>query len=466
MNTLTKYAISLHRSVVIQRAADLWFLIFLVYVLIIPAGRNVVLIPLLGLTTALGFARAAARAVAGESLLDERAIVLLAAAAGAVPVAIGVIADTPGWADVAVPLVGGPIAWFGMLQGPSSWALRRILTPVAIATLVISAMVLMLLLGIGESFISAFQPRANGSTNLGLRVNLTGASTLIGTVPLLGIAAFDSTKHRIAVPHVMLIRVSFVAGFVAAVISGRQGIVGAVALAPVLLAGVAVAGFRQAPTSKAALLKVGAASIAVVALAIPIVSVIGGDPTRVVTDLTSAVILSEESENARVRRGSTTRTRQAASLLDGFRQSPLVGQGAGAVSPEFHLWRNFEIGEEFGFTPRPWRAELHYHLLLFEGGLLTAAGYAATVGVAVVVVRRRYPQFDDRDRLLVRATLVSAGAILLATAYNPIVRGVSQQLYLYLPLFVVASASVPSSTAASSKNPLAQPRALAGSQEL
>ena len=442
-----KLALFLDTSVPVRRAANVWFLLVIAYLTFTPAGRNQLLIPILAVSAGVGVSRMLVRVILRDPAPEALRLILLPAAAGLVPVILGLVFGTPGWSDVAVPLVAAPIAWFFIAHGADDWAVRRIPAAIAVGTILLSSMIFMLVTGVGDSFVKALYPRSFGVRDVGVtRVSVTGASSLIWSVPLLAASVFESNRRDIRLPYRHLLLAGLLFGVVGALLSGRQGVAGALLLTPILLFALAPAGFRysrtlQAPP-KAIALRLGA-PIAVLVIALGVAAVVGVSPSRVPADVLDAVGLGQDSQNGRVRAGSGVRSRQAASFIAGWQESPIYGKGAGAVSPEFYTWRGYEIGDEFVSTARPWRAEMHYHLLLFESGLVGILAYIATIFTVLSVLRSRYRELPDARRLLIRAALVSATVVTFATAYNPLVRALGGQLPLYLPMIFVAASTIP-----------------------
>ncbi len=100
----------------------------------------------------------------------------------------------------------------------------------------------------------------------------------------------------------------------------------------------------------------------------------------------------------------TERTMQIGYLLEGFRNKPLLGNGAGAVIK--------------GFTrseTTPWSFEMTYHALLFQSGLAGALLFILSLSMLIKLIREiRYD-----DRAVFRGCLVTLFLALIANATNP-----------------------------------------------
>ena len=181
-----------------------------------------------------------------------------------------------------------------------------------------------------------------------------------------------------------------------------------------------------------------AAQWAVIALVTGIIaifsaSLLGRSIEQLALNLLSSVGLVEPTET-RIANAFGTRSRQHASLLAGWLESPIWGNGSGAVRPDFAEWRVHRTR----VAERPWRAELQYHLLLFEGGLIALGLYFAAFRRTARSLRSRAAIIPALDGAVVRSLAVGALALLITTASNPYVRGVGQQWVLFAPIGLAA----------------------------
>lgn len=418
--------------------ANIWMLLLMGWIFIVPIGRHHILMPLLALSAAAGALRMLA---ADWEQIEVRSLMLFMAVAGATPALVGLFESTPGLVDVAVPLVGGPIAWFAISGLAGRWFAHRLPMYAAIATIVLTVWLVLLVLGIGRSFLQTLDPTAYGTLQGGAsRANYIGSTTLIATVPMLATVLYDRFRSGVPVRRAALLTLGLVGGMFGALVSGRQAVIGAVALIPLILGMIHLLGFRaDRIATRAWTRRDGAIGGLALAVAAGAAWILGLRPRRLAGDFLDALGIGGEAESSRIGFSADVRSRQSASLLDGFRENLWVGRGAGAVSPEFHTWRGFELGSEFTQPPRPWRAELSYHLLLFEGGLLALAAYAIAAAVAIFALRQVYRTLGASDKTLLRASIAASLAMAIATAADPLVRSVGQQWPIYLPAIIAGA---------------------------
>ena len=421
-------------------ARNLWLFGVLAVIIVVPAGRFHVLGPMLGLSVVLG-----AITMPGDMRLGRfdslRLLTLGFAGVALVPVVIGVLRSNPGWRDVGIALIAGPVAWFFIGNLADRWLVERLPTAISVGTVVVTAAMFMLLSGFGRDFVRAITPFAFGSLASGTaRVSFSGTSSLIATVPFLATVVWDSFRYRLQLRHRPLLLVGFGLGLMAVLISGRQGVIGAVALTPMLIWLTGRVGFAQLGTPNPRNMRQAMTlMVAGVSVAIAVVMLLGLNPLRLPQDLLASVGVMENRGNIRIERTTGVRSAQAQSLLREWGERPLIGHGAGAVTEDFFTWRGYEIGTEFTDTPRPWRAELSYHLLLFEAGLLGIALYLGAVVIAFRQLRRRFVSVPDATaRMMARAAIVASVALAISTAANPLARTIGLQWAFVLPVIVLA----------------------------
>jgi hypothetical protein len=422
------------------------------YLVVFPAGNNRVLLPMLAFCSIWGFHRFLSRPAPA---LDPRTLILAFAAPGAWIVALGLIRSTPGWADVAVPLVGGPICWFLISQLFERDDYGRIIASLAIGTIIVSLAALLLAVGIEVPIVVSQSGTAYARVSSGFgRVNLTGLTSLIATVPILALHAArsrlrpgvrsdragtrrltsnDSHSNAPSIPtqalsgdHHRLTIVAIGASLAALLVAGRQGLVAVVLLIP--LAGrmaLSLAQVRTFPVRR--LLRV---AIPLLLLAAPLATFVGVDLGTVPSRLTYSLGLSEEEVNAATRSGRLTRDVQSSSYWLEIERNPVLGYGGGAVNER----RNSE--ERRTASAFPWRAELQYHLLAYEGGVVAILAY---ILVTLAVMGRVRIACRNSHQPCVEFGSMACAAIILAivTASNPYVRGVGQQWALFLPMAVL-----------------------------
>lgn len=406
----------------------------ILYLGIAPAGRHDILIPLLAVFVALGGIRWLARGAFRAK--NTPSAILLFAAAGAFPVVVGAIADAPGWLDVAIPLVAGPVAWYFIGMNFSKSSLNSIMPAIGLATISVGAVQLATFQGTTVPILSSLQSTAWAGTE---RVNLTAATSLIALVPCL--VTYLVEAKSLSLPWVRLSSGATIVGVASALTSGRQSVLAAVAMAPILVwlvrhprilgserMGLAERSGRLARWTFAtvcAILAVGLGS-----------SLLGRDPIRLIANFTSAIGITEAQEN-RIEFAYGTRVRQQRSLLAGWMDSPLWGSGAGSVREDYIDWRPHRTR----IAERPWRAELQYHLLLFEGGAMALLFYGLASKKALQRVRTRCAAMAPQDAALTRVATVGGLALAIATASNPYVRAVGQQWILFLPVIIAFAAT-------------------------
>ena len=418
---------------IMRQSSREWLVIVVFVIMVVPAGPNHVLIPMLALTCAIGGLLFLAT---DRAQLETRAPLLLFACAGGVLALHGFLRSNPGWSDVAVPLVGGPIAWFLISQLADEWWAERVPEIVSVATITISLMVLSLNLKIGDELVRWIEPGAFSFRGQGRsRTNLVGLTTLISTIPILLSLLLDHFQAKVPLRRIRLHVAALVLSAPAVLLSGRQGLVGAIALFPALLLLRRLAGFGfERKSSWSAQRMTAAGAVILAGLLVPLL-VLNLSPVALVADALASAGIGD-GVSSRVAYSARVRSVQSSSLIEGFLEQPIIGQGAGAVSPDFYTWRGFEIGSGFLFEPRPWRAEVSYQLLLFEGGVVGALLYLAAIAGAGLMVRRQYRRLQPTHQAILRAVVVGALSILIGAAFNPHLRAVGAQVLLFLPVIV------------------------------
>lgn len=420
------------------RAQGVLILFLIFYLGVAPIGKNVVLLPLLGLCGLAGGLRMLTTSGPGERIRQR---VLFFAVAGAFPVAVGAIEGTAGWVDVMIPLVFGPISWFGISFLLSPAALEKVPLSIALSAIGVSVTIFGTIFGFSVPILSDIQSTAKSSST---RVSLTGATALVVSIPFL-VAYLIETIDNPKLKWRKLCGFALVAALFSAAVTGRQSILGAVFLAPILIwlvrrprAMGAPSGLRKSLGASMGryfeygLLGAGSACVAAVLLA-----AFGRDVGRMVGDFSSSLGLSE-ARTQRVEFSYTSRSKQHVSLSRDWVQSPIWGHGAGKIHPESAAWRDHLAWVKI--SEHPWRTELQYHLLLYEGGLLGVLLYVGAARSAFVALRRNVSLMSSSHAALLRASLVACLALAVATASNPYVRGVGQQWALFFPIAIAATA--------------------------
>ena len=109
-------------------------------------------------------------------------------------------------------------------------------------------------------------------------------------------------------------------------------------------------------------------------------------------------------------------------LIQGFLESPIVGNGAGAVIENFY--RNYT---------KPWIFELSYHLVLFQSGIVGAFLYL----LALLYVLYRVISIKSVNNWMFWTVLVSFICVIVANATNPYFSSSFDfHMYIFLPLLL------------------------------
>ncbi|GEM_PF-910567 len=122
--------------------------------------------------------------------------------------------------------------------------------------------------------------------------------------------------------------------------------------------------------------------------------------------------------------GPKARGDQLKSLTEGWRQSPLIGNGLGAVASVIRS------------PSQPWAYELSYNALLFKTGIIGFVLYAA--GVAWLFWQGLRLVRDSPLSSSVRPVLVGSVGFLVANATNPYLQKFGYLWILFLPLAYVS----------------------------
>lgn len=320
--------------------------------------------------------------------------------------------------------------WFGSLLvwGLFAMAMSPALARAAIETLVwvSGACALMMLLfiagqkglpGLLPEFIATAQGAgstgadagAAASTSAGSGIRWYGLSSLTAAAPFL-VAGLIMGPDR-WMPRRSVTGVAAALTVVAALLAGRRAILLVVVLAPLIalmLRSLAAPRIRAPRTiPRPAMLTV---------LTLPVLVWAAWESSVVVQiRMVLLAVLATffgTGDTRDLKIDDVVRTEQTRAILDAWADSPLWGQGLGAVV------RGFSRSDE-----RPWQFELQYHQLLMNEGLIgIAAVGAATTLVAVAVLRTFRASPELQSSLAAAAT--AAAALALANASNPYLQAV------------------------------------------
>lgn len=416
---------------------DALFLTLIAYVMVFPWGNNQVLIPLLGISAALGGVRWLLQG--GSRPGDPRVGLIGISVAGILPLCMGILDNTPGAIDVGIALVAGPVAWFLISYLPGTSAIDLVPKVISYVSLFIAVCVIATGLGFDVPVLSTVYPRTGGAILDGeSRVHSPLVGTLLVTVPISLFHVVRDTVGRSQMRQ-WADGLSLMFGALAVALSGRQALVLVVVATPLFIVLIS----RWLPSRASTWLsleRLGARwfriflwlSLTLFSAGVA-ASLVGIDLLSIPRNLLASVGAGE-AQAERVARGFSTRSRQQASLLRGWREQPIFGHGSGAIVSDRHTWRDQSF---VGFTP--WRAELQYHLLLFETGIIGIAMYAIAVRSGLARLKRAAQTWSSRLNIEnTQALLVGATGFMIATASNPYLRGVGRQWILMLPLAMVA----------------------------
>ncbi|QMW66878.1 hypothetical protein H4N58_02670 [Mumia sp. ZJ1417] len=371
------------------------------YVLARPVTAGNVLYPLLAVgAIACGVTIVAKRRPMSRRLLGALLIVLVLGAIGSL---IGVA--NPGFISGFSVWVIAPVLFASYTFVVTERGLRMLLVTAAVATSVTSALLILYVQGergtlpdlIPDALVTEggliYDPYANA-----LRYH--GLSTLVGALPM-WMASLLVPRHAL-LPPVWLRLVATLLCTLAALHSGRRGIVVAAAAA-VVMAGAAVMVWRRREGREttggrgSSVLIAGSAVLAVVAVV--------GSRSALTQSSWDAVVDFLFGDGAVS--GNGVRREQAARLLQAWGESPWWGQGFGARLPDY--LRSVE---------RPWNFELQYHMLIFQVGLLGLVLLLAAAGLVVGAVVQGLRRRPDLFPVVVVTGSAMVG-FLVANATNP-----------------------------------------------
>ena len=417
-------------------AGQLWTLFAFLVMFVHPVSRNWLIFPLYCITAGVGLARHLRRRAQSPAPLS----LLFVIAVGVTLTVIDLLRGSPGAPTVAVSIVFGPCVYYAIALGLDRRTVSRLPAVIAGATFVVSLSIVVVVFAGPQRWMFWLGPVAGSAEVEGtFSVRSIALSSLAGLVPFLVfyLAGWTGPRGRSYGAYVTVLTLAVAS----ALISGRVALIlvslGALIVAPLgRLVWWRSAGESGAvPVSSTRRALPGAYKVAVLLVAALVAMgtftglTPGGTFERVLTKIRG---IDEETSSTPFAvtsgRSAELRRQQADLLLDGFFDSPLLGDAQGRVSQQ--IVRSEE---------RPWEYELQYHLLLYRNGLLGAALYVTALGIGINELRRRWSQLDRETRQVTIGAIGAATGMLIANATNPYLRAVGQQWALFLPVMVACA---------------------------
>lgn len=341
--------------------------------------------------------------------------------------------DARGIFDTAVPLVLGPVFWLLVSYGANRRTMRWIAPAIALGVIGVSLVVVATLFGIRIPVLSGLNANLSGNRFGGsgvTKVRLTSASSLLAGMPfLMALAVMERGSLRPTTRRFVFSALPI--GFLGLIMAGRQAGLVTVGLTLLLIPLLPrlfdpASRQRRSDGSRRSSMRLSGTQIVVVLLGTVFAAFaatrLGINPARLVTRFLASIGLADDDTLVTA---FDARSSQITVLWRDFLESPLVGHGAGATTPD--SVRNVEY---------PWRFEMQYHLLLFEGGIVAALLFLAALRSGVRIVRRAIATAGFEHGPLLIASSVGAFAMLVANATNPYLRQVGLQVWIFLPLML------------------------------
>lgn len=394
------------------------------YLILSPAANYAITMPVL---LALGL-RGSIRGFRSQRLPYWVAPFLWFALWGAWSVTIGAIRgnDSFGLLDTGVSTVLGAALWLAVAFAADSSTVRWIPTVVALAVIGVSVVTVGAIFGFEVPILSDLNPTVGGSRSSGFtKARVTSVSSLLPAVPfLMGLAVYrrtwPSTWERV------LSYVALGAGLVGLLLAGRQGGFLAVGVALILIPLVPLHwSVRSANVAVRVPLIRLLQMLVLSSVAVAGAMTLGINPASLARRFVETLGLGGTTSELTI--ASQNRFAQIEALLRGFSESWLFGNGAGA---EAAIIRSVE---------HPWRYEMQYHLLLFEGGIVGAVLFLGTLRSGWKSSIRGLSIAADKPVIV--SAVVAATAFLVATSTNPYLRQTGLQWWVFLPLMLLAPSS-------------------------
>lgn len=394
----------------------------IVYVILRPVSTNQILIPVLvvlGVTAAIG-AFLGRRRLAPELL----PLIFVQALFGLTGALTGALSNRPGLGAEILVYIAAPVLFWACVLASDERVLRLLFRWAAIATVALSAGIVVFVAG-ERGLVPHLLPAGllqQSGAGIDLRTDFTiirfyGLSSLAAAGPL-WIASLLLPADSV-LPGWPLRFTAAALATVATLVGGRSAITVVVVLTPLilwicllLLSGTGRRRSRHgARPIIVGVVAVGAAIILVSSFGVVSMSAV----TQPLQDVRSFLVGGNPSD---------VRSLQAGKLLEGWSDSPLIGQGFGATIHGFV--RN---------PDRPWEFELQYHLLLFQTGAIGILLILAAAAISVMVVRKAARAAPDLTSALA-ASMTGGLALLIVNASNPYLQAPGHIWWLYVPLAV------------------------------
>jgi hypothetical protein len=424
------------------RVSNAVILLCVVYLWLRPVSNNFVLVPVLfmmGLGSAAACVFGVRRLAAGFAPIWLCQVFL--ALLGTV---VGAIGGAPGLLYGVLIYAAAPILYWTWVRAFDLGTIRQTLFWLFISTSVLSTIIILFVAGetrlipqvVPASLLDASGAAFAPAGNTPGQIRFYGLSTLAAAGPLCAASLFVRADKLM--PNAKLRAYAAASSTVAALVSGRRAIVLVIVLAP-LAAWMCSAVIRSQWGSRqvrgrvrlalgAALRRRGKLALAVGASLLFIGVAYVTAPLFIPF---SAISYSLASAQAMVFGGGAgvadVRVAEAKALIDGWLKSPLVGNGFGAILPNYSR-----------DPARPWNFELQYHVILFQTGLT-----GVSLGIVALLAALRQLRATARAVPAYSATLVvtttGAVSLLLANSVDPYLQAPGHMWAIYLPLAVANS---------------------------
>ena len=399
----------------------------LAYVMLLPVGNNVILVPAIGL---LGASSLVVSIIEHHRAAREVVIVIAGVVlVGIYGAAIGI--GNPGVLNGSLVWILAPLIFGCWVLAGNEQSLRVILRLSAIVTIASSLWVMLYVaIELGKvpevipssalHFVGAgFDHGIKGST----KILFYGISTLVATAPMWVTAAI-LPRHRL-LPSKYLTIITAVLASVATLLIGRGALTILFVAVPVVIWALWRFLTRKLPRSR---WRTWSPLGVVVAFAVAFALLVSLGNTAVQSAWTRVItVFTGEGQSV----NDHIRAVEATKLLQAWSREPIFGHGLGATIPGYAR-----------SGTRPWNFELQYHLILFQVGVLGALVLLGVLGFAIYgFVRAAKARPDMLPVLLV--ALAGALAMLIANATNPYLQAPGNMWPIYFVLMVINVILVP-----------------------
>lgn len=416
---------------------QLWILFAFLVMMVHPVSRNWFIFPVFLSAAAVGGFRWIRRRRVSFSPIT----LLFVTGVGLLTTLLGVVRGAPGGVFVALPVVLGPMIYYGIALGMDRRIVGKLPGLVAFATALSAVSVLVVAMAGQQSWMFWADPGV-GSEELdgAYSVRLGAIGSMTGLIPFMAfyLASWQGARGR----RYSLYAAIYVVAVAGALFSGRTAVILVAALSMVVAPLCRAIWWRSSKADRLAQRAARGRSAIPGAYWVGALALIGVTIAALTTPISLSDTINRTFEKFGVEdeteertafsvtnaQSSALRQQQGEQLLEGFWESPLVGSGSGAVT-----------GGLIRDERRPWAYELQYHLLLFRNGLLGAGLYVAAVVIGALEIRRRWPYVDWTTRHACIGGMGAAMGILVANATNPYLQAVGQQWALFLPVMVICA---------------------------